>query len=348
MDDATIKASIVIPAYNAADTIGRAVASALAQTESRIEVLVVDDASTDATAATAASLAARDPRVRLVRHSVNRGPAAARNCGLAHARGDWVAPLDADDEIAPNRIETLMTLGEAHAADMVADNLLLCPSESGVPIEPMIAPDALPAEKWLSPAEFVAGNVGSRYTPRVSYGFLKPLMRRAFLQAHGLRYEERNRFGEDFLFSLACLLHGARWRMTPAAMYRYSVQDGTLTDVQSAADLLRIRTLEDELLRGHPMVAADPALRTSLRRHRRKIEHFYYYRAFTDALKARRFTHASTVLLEKPSGFGHIITESLMQAPRVVLKALRGGFRQPPPATPLIAAAAGRNTAGEG
>ena len=329
-----------MPAYNAAGTIGAALRSVLAQSERRLEVVVVDDASTDDTAAIAARLATEDPRVVVLRRTMNGGPAAARNIALAKARGQWIAPLDADDTFAPDRLERLLALGEERQADIVADNLLLCADQGSGRGEPMIRPDHIAEGRWMSAAEFVNGNVGSRYKPRVSYGFLKPLIRRAFLQRHNLRYDETNRFGEDFLLSLSCLLSGCRWWLTPQTTYRYTVRAGTLTDVQSAADLARIRRREDDLLRSHWMVMRDTELAAALRRHKAVIEHFYYYRAFTDALKAGTFAPAINLLLESPRGFRHIMTESALQAPRVALKALRGGFRQARPAEPRSAVAA--------
>jgi len=329
MVDAVVKVSVVIPAFNAGDTLSYAVGSVLAQTEQDFEILVVDDASTDGTRADVDGLARRDRRIIPLLRSENGGPAAARNLALSRARGRWIAVLDADDAFAPNRLEQLIALGEANGADVVTDNLLLCPAQGSDFGEPMLAPGALPAAKWMSAADFVFGNIGSRYRPRVSYGFMKPVVRRAFLQDHDIRYEEKNRFGEDFLFSLSCLLHGARWWLTPRPLYRYTARSGTLTDVQSAADLLRIHHREEDLLRGHWMVARDPALANALRQHKAIIEHFYYYRAFTDALKARDFAPAMRLLLQSPRGFRHIMTEGALQTPRVALKALRGGFREP-------------------
>jgi glycosyltransferase involved in cell wall biosynthesis len=88
--------SVIIPLYNRREEIGRAVASALRQSLAPYEIVVVDDASRDDSAAVVAAL--DDRRIRLVRHERNRGAAAARNTGIAAAEGEWIALLDSDDE----------------------------------------------------------------------------------------------------------------------------------------------------------------------------------------------------------------------------------------------------------
>jgi glycosyltransferase involved in cell wall biosynthesis len=99
--------SIVIPAFNAAETVGQTIDSVLAQTFSDFEAIVVDDGSTDATAAVA--LASEDPRVRLV--SVARGGVSrARNTGVAASRSPLVAFLDADDIWLPDKLERQVAL----------------------------------------------------------------------------------------------------------------------------------------------------------------------------------------------------------------------------------------------
>ncbi len=92
--------SVVIPAYNAAATLPETLDSVLAQTWPNLEIVVVDDGSTDGTAGVLARYA---PRVRAIRQA-NGGLAAARNAGLAAARGEFVALLDADDLCEPERI----------------------------------------------------------------------------------------------------------------------------------------------------------------------------------------------------------------------------------------------------
>ena len=88
--------SVIIPAFNAAATIGRTLRSALAQTYPAIEVIVVYDGSTDGTAGIVAASAVEDPRVRLIR-TERGGQGAARNRAIAESGGSFVAPLDADD-----------------------------------------------------------------------------------------------------------------------------------------------------------------------------------------------------------------------------------------------------------
>ncbi len=103
MDD-TPAISVIIPMWNAAAVIAEAVASARAQTRSDLEILVVDDRSTDESCAIVAKLAAADPRVRMLHNTGAKGPGPARNVGLSAARGRYIAFLDADDLWHPQKL----------------------------------------------------------------------------------------------------------------------------------------------------------------------------------------------------------------------------------------------------
>jgi succinoglycan biosynthesis protein ExoO/succinoglycan biosynthesis protein ExoU len=325
--------SVVMPAFNAEAFIGAAISSAQAQTEARIEILVVDDGSTDRTGEIVRAAAAADERIRYVRMEINSGPAAARNRALALARGDWVALLDADDRYHPRRLERLIALGERTGADIVSDNLLLCHTGSGAPDTMMIPPEQLAEETRLSMAAFIEGNVGNRKYPRCSYGFMQPLFRREFLDRHGIVYDERNRFSEDFLLYIECLARGAKWWVTPEPMYLYTIRKGSLTEQQSSADLMRLRFAAQRLL-ADPETALDPSLFRAIRRHSTKIDRNYYYRAFTDAVKARRFDTAVQLLFENSDSLSHVVRESVRQTPVILRKALRGGYLRK--ASPLV------------
>lgn len=106
--------SVLLPAYNAAATHGRAIASIRAQTYPDWELLVIDDGSTDATRDVAAVAAGADPRVRLLARE-HGGIATALNAGLAEARGTFIARMDADDTSHPERLAEQVAWLEAPA-----------------------------------------------------------------------------------------------------------------------------------------------------------------------------------------------------------------------------------------
>ncbi|WP_137288620.1 glycosyltransferase [Natronorubrum halophilum] len=95
--------SVVIPAYNCESTIGESIKSALDQTLSDIEIIVVDDGSDDSTESIAKSI--NDERVEVIPHGQNRGRSTARNTGVEYARGEFIAYLDADDKWLPHKLE---------------------------------------------------------------------------------------------------------------------------------------------------------------------------------------------------------------------------------------------------
>jgi len=148
-------ATIVIPAWNAEGFVAEAVQSALRQTEPDIEVLAVDDCSTDGTAALLEALARDDPRLRVLRSRINGGPGAACNLGYAQARGEWVTVLDADDLYLPTRIERLVALAEAAGADMIADNLLQQDFDTGTGLGLHFPPEDMRCPAPLTLAEML-------------------------------------------------------------------------------------------------------------------------------------------------------------------------------------------------
>lgn len=97
--------SIIVPVYNRASKIERALRSIEAQTYPHWEVIVIDDGSTDGTPEVVKRIAEKDRRIRLIRHECNRGAQAARNTGIRAAKGEWIAFLDSDDEWLPHSLK---------------------------------------------------------------------------------------------------------------------------------------------------------------------------------------------------------------------------------------------------
>ena len=118
--------SVIVPAYNAAPWIQGSVRSVLAQTHEHIEVIVVNDGSTDDTLARV--LAIDDRRLRVV-DQANAGVSAARNMGLAIAKGDHICFMDADDAMLPENIAMKLRALEEHGVDWVYGDLIICDAD---------------------------------------------------------------------------------------------------------------------------------------------------------------------------------------------------------------------------
>jgi len=211
----SIRVSVIVPAFEARAFISRAIDSALGQGLSELEVVVVDDASSDGTADFVGSRYRDNPRVRVLRLRENGGPARARNIAIDAAGGEWIAILDADDAWQPNRLSRLLL--HSSEADAVFDNLAGYDAETGVmtgslfPVFP---------EGPLTLASLLAPRISDS---QFDFGYLQPILRRDFLTSRSIRYDETLRTSEDLLLYLILILEGARTRMVDEAMYLYTM-----------------------------------------------------------------------------------------------------------------------------
>lgn len=274
------RAAIVVAAYNAERTVARAVRSALAEPEVA-EVCVVDDASTDGTVAAARACDLGDGRLTVIARPANAGPSAARNAAIEATRAPWIGVLDADDYLLPGRTAALLAL--AAGADFIADPLIRTPDDAPAPT----LAGALAAAPSLPPSldfeSFVLGNL----TPArngLEYGYLKPLMRRAFLDAHRIRYRPQMRLGEDYELYARALAHGARFRLVPPAGYISVERAGSLSRNHSEEDLRQLRDCDAAFETIRPLSEGE---RRALRRHAASVDCRLQWRLLINAVKAR-------------------------------------------------------------
>ena len=114
--------TVVIPVYNSKNTVAKAVASIQAQTYKELEIILVNDGSTDESLEICNKLASEDPRI-IVHSQENGGLSAARNKGISLATGKWITFVDSDDVADPNMIEILMNSAVTANADLSVCNL---------------------------------------------------------------------------------------------------------------------------------------------------------------------------------------------------------------------------------
>lgn len=276
---------VIIAARNAAETITTAIASALLEPEVA-EVVVVDDASTDATEAVARAADDGSGRLLVLRLDVNRGPSFARNMAIRHSKAPLISILDADDFFLPGRFSKLVGGDDW---DLVADNIVFVEHASvrdvlSGSIEQF---DADPTE--LDLAGFVAGNISQRGARRGELGFLKPVMRRAMLAEHGLHYDEQLRLGEDYALYAQALALGARFKLIRSCGYCAVVRPNSLSGQHRTEDLKRLADADLDLLALAGLTAGQ---RRVLRRHERHVRDKYRLRHFLDLKAANGLSSA--------------------------------------------------------
>ncbi|WP_431324815.1 glycosyltransferase family 2 protein [Rhizobium sp. YTU87027] len=286
---------IVIAAKDAEATIARAVMSALAQTEAR-EVVVVDDASNDQTEKAARQCDDGSNRLKVVRFNENRGPSAARNHAISISRADVIAVLDADDFFLPGRLERLL---QQEDWDLVADNIAFIADRAVASgIEERI--QEFPTESYIIDfVGFVEGNISRRAAQRGEIGFLKPLMRRSFLERHRIRYNEVLRLGEDYDLYARALACGARYKVTRSCGYAAVVRDNSLSGRHRTYDLERLYEADCAIMANNADL--DRAAMSALKRHARHVRDRYELRRFLDVKNHEGGMRAVVQLLGRPS-----------------------------------------------
>jgi glycosyltransferase involved in cell wall biosynthesis len=215
-------AAIIVPAYNAAATLGDAVGSGLAQLGRSAEVIVVDDGSTDETREVARRLA-RDPRVRVIEQA-NSGPSTARNAGVAATDAEFVAFLDSDDLLAPQYLTSMLDAldSSAGAAFAFTDAWVVDEHAGRVMVKSAMeafTPPALPADpldllRLLVVENFVYTAVTARREVLVSAGGFNENLRRS----------------EDYELWMRLLSRGHPAICVPGRLAVHRLRPGSLAD----------------------------------------------------------------------------------------------------------------------
>lgn len=268
--------------------IGSAIASVLCQSRSDLELIVSDDASTDQSVEIVQQIAARDPRVRLVRSEERGGPARARNRALELARGSWIAIVDSDDLLHPLRMERMIDRAEQLGVDVIADDLIYFGANLG---RTLLGELRLTAPWLPTKAEFLEAEMAR---PAIPVGYLKPVIRRDAIGT--LRYRTYLTVGEDFDFLLRILLGGACIAVLPEAYYLYRRHAESISHRLSGAAIDAMLKASEALREEVP-----PELLNLLERRRNSQVTQKKFTALVEALKGRRASDALRILAATPS-----------------------------------------------
>jgi succinoglycan biosynthesis protein ExoU len=289
--------TIIIPCYNAADTIGKAIDSALAQTVP-VRIIVIDDCSTDHSFDVLMRMAAQQPQLTVHRQPVNGGPGPARNAGLRLAETPWVAGLDSDDFLLPDRMERLLAHAAGKALDFIADDIIrIWPDqtvEQGVRVWRDETVGAIPVDL----AMFVRENTLKHAGFRREMGYLKPMMRTAFLREHGLLFREDMRLAEDYDLYARALAAGARFEVIDPCGYIALNRAGSLSKA-IPTEAVQIVVDADKALLAAPGIDADA--KSAVREHLTQTRTDLEWMRLIDGVRARSLPAIAGVFLGPPA-----------------------------------------------
>ncbi|QFU10365.1 Putative glycosyltransferase EpsH [Rhodobacteraceae bacterium THAF1] len=286
--------SIIMANYCGGPFLAAAVCSVFAQTHSRLELVVVDDASTDDSVAILSRLAATDERIRVILRDRNVGVASARNAALDASRGDWIAVVDSDDVLHPRRIELLLAAAGEAGTDMIADDLVpFGAADAGE--ETLLQSLGIDSNTTVNAADLVRSDIGPQGIG--SLGYLKPLIARSRIE--GLRYDTRLSVGEDFDFYLRLLLAGPPMHVLPLPLYLYRRHTASLSHRLSEDALAAIIASNDDLIAKADVREVSKAADRRGQELRRALR----YERLVSAIKARAWFVAAKVLMRHPQLF---------------------------------------------
>lgn len=209
--------TVIVPVYNAKNTVARCVETILAQRYSDFELILVDDGSTDGTYDLLDSLAASDDRVKVF-HKANGGVSSARNVGLDHAKGDYITFADADDWVEDTWLQDFAAV--AGTADIIFQNAVWHYPDGRLFLRSVDVDKTLPFKEQFA----------SLY-PRNFVGYVwATLFKASIIDEFNVRFDTRFSAYEDLDFSLKYILHAQSLIVLPCRNYHYDFPESNARD----------------------------------------------------------------------------------------------------------------------
>ena len=207
--------SVIIPVFNTEEYLGRCVESILSQTFNNLELILVDDGSSDNSGAICDLYAKRDPRV-IVRHRVNGGVSSARNEGIALARGRFLSFVDSDDYIQDNCYQKLLDAALEEEADIVFSDYYEVYKEQSLTLFQSFNP----GDNWHD----TISNLIS-YGPHAGNPWNYLLINSDIIRKNHLFFPKKYALGEDFWFGLKVHVFSKKSLKVNAPLYYYNMEN---------------------------------------------------------------------------------------------------------------------------
>lgn len=229
--------SIIVPVYNVQDYVGECVESLCRQTYTNLEIVLVDDGSTDGSGDLCDEYACRDERIRVI-HQRNRGLSGARNVALDNIQGEYVAFVDSDDLVLPDYVEVLYELLMKYKADLAACAYFKGTTEQLMDVwKKPVRPGGM--EEVCMSSEKLLRQWHGKYKQQETVAWNKLYRREVWNGRRKMRFPEA-RSHEDVLTSHIIVQSVEKVALTTQVLYLYRVREGSIT-VQAEYDREKVR-----------------------------------------------------------------------------------------------------------
>lgn len=242
-----IEISVIVPIYNTQEYLCKCIDSILSQTYRNFELILVDDGSTDGSAATCDHYMLTDDRISVI-HKQNGGLASARNTGLEAATGKYISFVDSDDYIEPDLLETVIDILERGACDWVGFGMIK-ETLSGAKVDDVrFKPCEIRVSSEEERMEFLLKYL---LNYRIGWEAWSHVFRGDIIRKHHLQFVSENAvFAEDMLFSFTYWLYAESCTVIEKPLYHYVQREGSLMDESKRRNVIpQIHVLAQEAYR---------------------------------------------------------------------------------------------------
>lgn len=293
--------SAVVPLYNAKNYVKLTIDSILNQTHKSVEIVIVDDCSTDGSLDFCRELYGHDERVKFLQQPHNMGPGAARNAGIRSATGEYVALIDSDDEILPDTFSKMLETAKKFNADIVNNTQFMFPlpnEEGKIPLQ-LISDDVDlfplgPEHNFYSGVTLLSDDLASRFEKwlarQIRWSVCSKIFRRKFILDNGICFADM-KLAEDMVFCFECLFKSKNYVVLPGGGYVYRILDTSLSrGKKSSANVIKALKSQIEIvakmrnvLSGIPFFVENPdKARMAIERILDDVESVYVRPAFQE------------------------------------------------------------------
>lgn len=312
------RVSVIVPAYNAERTIAAALQSVLDGAFLDFEIIVCDDASTDATVAVVETI--EDQRIRLIKNERNLGAGGARDRAIVAARGHWILLLDADDQLISDALDSLLAIAADHPNAIVFGQMLECHDTQ----------DGLQPWKAIHQSKRFPGDV--RMARRIAIEdwllqprtVIQPLIPASLIHRSSARHSKKQ-FGEDlgFLLQLVASRDAELWYV-PRLTYLYRINP-----VSASTSPGRYHAFVETLRDAIPLFAAHPSMLAAIQAKLADAERAERYFFFFCSISGHRWCDAVRYAAHEPWVLIEFVRRSLSRLPYHISRIVHGGRKRP-------------------